>query len=83
MIKHVEDTANRYVEELKELHSGLEVEVVEDESPWIDARLKVKCTSHEQLWEVLDTVAQLTTDFYMDHGVYITTSPTFTGPMPQ
>lgn len=83
MIRHVEDTAKRYIEELKALHSGLDVELVDDVSPWIDAHLRVKCTSHEQVWQVMETAAQLTPKFYMDDGVYITASPTFTGPMPQ
>ena len=83
MIKHVEDTAKKYVGELEELHSGLDVELVEDASPWIDAHLRVKCTSHDQVLQVLETVAHLTSKFYMDDGVYIEASPSFTEPMPQ
>ena len=83
MIRHVEDTVNRYVEELRKHHSGLIVELLDGGSPWIDAHLAVMCTSDEQVLQVLETVAQLTSNFYMDDGVYITASPTFTGPIPQ
>ena len=82
MIRQVEDTVNRYVEELRKQHSGLLVELVDGGSPWIDAHLRVKCTSHDQVWQVMETVAHLTSEFYMDDGVYITAFPLFTGPMP-
>lgn len=82
MIRHVEDKVNRFVEELKKQHSGLVVEMIEGTSPWIDANLRVMCTSHEQVGRVMETVAQLTTKFYIDDGVYISASANFTGPMP-
>jgi len=83
MIRHVEETVSRYVEELRKHHSGLIVELVDGGSPWIDAHLRVKCTSDDQVCQVLETVARLTSDIYMDDGVYITASPSFSGPFPQ
>lgn len=83
MIRHVEDVANRYVEELRKQHAGLVIELFDGESPWIDANLRVMCTSGEQVLQVIETVARLTSNFYMDDGVYIEASASFTGPMPE
>jgi len=80
MTKHVEDTINRYSEELRKQHLGLTVDIIDGQSPWVDARLQVNCLSHEQVGQVLETVAKLTTKFYIDEGVYITACASFTSP---
>ena len=80
MTKHVEDTVHKYVEQLMQQHPGLAVKSIDGQSPWVDAYLKVTCSSHEQVDQVAETTAHLTTNFYIDEGVYITASATFTGP---
>ena len=81
MTKHVEERANRYTEELRKRHPGLTVDMIDGQSLWVDARLQVNCLSHKQVGQVLETVAKLTTKFYIDEGVYITASASFSGPM--
>ncbi len=79
MIKHVEDTVNRYVEELRTRHTGLVVELNDGQSPWVDARLRVRCLSDEEIINVIETVAHLTTRFYIDDGVFIDASVVSSG----
>ncbi len=79
MTRHIEETVNRYVEELRKQHPGLTVELLDGHSKWVDARLRVRCGSHEQIDNVMETVAHLTTKFYLDEGVYITASASLAG----
>ena len=80
MTKHVEDTVHKYVEQLIQQQPGLAVELIDGQSPWIDACLKVTYLSYEQVDQLAETTAHLTTKFYIDEGVYITASASFTGP---
>ena len=81
MTKHVEETVNRYIEEIKNRHPNVSVEVLKGQSRWVDAHLGISCSSHKQADEVMESVAHLTTKFYLDDGVYITASASFSGPM--
>ena len=81
MTKHVEETVNRYMEEIKNHHPDVSLELLNGQSRWVDAHLRISCSSHKQVEEVMASVAHLTTKFYLDDGVYITASASFSGPM--
>ena len=81
MIRHVEDTVNKYIDDLRKVHPGLAVELRDNQSPWVDARLHIRCSSHEQVGDVFETIAHLTTKFYLDEGVYIMATASFSGPV--
>ncbi|MFQ6031201.1 MAG: hypothetical protein ACE5Q6_27365 [Dehalococcoidia bacterium] len=81
MTKHVEETVNRYMEEMKNRHPGVSVELLDGQSRWVDAHLRISCSSHGQVEEVMESTAHLTTKYYLDDGVYITASESFSGPM--
>ncbi len=81
MRKEVREAADRFIAELKALHSDIRVELLDGKTPWVDALVRVKCVSHEQVDEVAETMARLTTDYYLDEGVYITGSEYFSGPL--
>ena len=80
MTKHVEETVSRYMEEIKNRHQDVSVELLNGQSRWVDAHLRISCSSHSQVEIVLESVAHLTTKFYLDDGVYITASASFSGP---
>ena len=72
MRKKVRDTADRYIKGLLARHPDITVELLDEQTPWVDARLRIKCTSLDQIDEVMELVAHLTTDYYLDEGVNIT-----------
>ena len=48
------------------------MELLDEKTPWVDQRIRVKCTSQEETYDFSETVAELTTKYYLDQGVYIT-----------
>ena len=74
MRENVRETAGSYIKELKARHPDVTVELLDEQTPWVDARLRIKCTSPDQIDEVMELVAHLTTGYYLDDGVYITAS---------
>jgi hypothetical protein len=81
MRKEVQGTADRFVQELQVHHPGITVELLDGATPWVDALVRVKCASHDQVDDVAETLARLTTDYYLDEGVYIAGSAYFSGPL--
>lgn len=81
MRKEVQETAGRFIQELQGHHPGIEVELLDGATPWVDALVRVKCASHDQVDYVSETLARLTTDYYFDEDVYITGSAYFSGPL--
>lgn len=83
MTKHVEETANKYMEEIKNRHPDVTLSLVNGQSQWVDAHLRISCSSRKQVEKVMESVAHLTTKFYLDDGVYITAAASFPGSMPK
>jgi len=81
MRKEVQETAGRLIQELERLHPGIAVELLDGATPWVDALVRVKCASHDQADDVMETLARLTTDYYLDEDVYITGSAYHSGPL--
>ena len=81
MRKEVRETADKFIRELETCHPGIVVELLDEQTPWVDARVRIKCVSHEQADDVEETLARLTTDYYLDEGVYITGSAYHSGPL--
>ena len=63
---------SEFIEELRSSHPDVVVELLDEQSPWVDQRVRIKCASYEEVDDVAETVAQLTTKYYLDEGVYIT-----------
>jgi len=74
MRKNVREIAGRYIKELQAYHPDVTVELLDEQTPWVDARLQIKCTSLDQIDVVMEQVAHLTTGYYLDEGVNITAS---------
>ena len=68
----VQEVVSDFIQELVERHPGVLVELLDEKTPWVDQRIRVKCTSQEETYDVSETVAELTTKYYLDQGVYIT-----------
>lgn len=81
MRKKVRETAGSYIKELKARHPDITVDLLDEQTPWVDARLRIKCISLDQIDEVMELVARLTTGYYLDEGVYITASAYHPGSM--
>ena len=81
MRKEVRETAERFIQELERRHPGIAVQLLDEGTPWVDALVRVKCTSHEQADDVAETMASLTTQYYLDESIYITGSAYFSGPL--
>jgi len=81
MRKKVRETAGKYIQELKAGHPDITVELLDEQTPWVDARLRIKCTTYDQIDEVMELVAHLTTDYYLDEGVKITATAYHPGSM--
>jgi len=81
MHKKARDTAGSYIKELKARHPDITVELLDEQTPWVDARLRIKCTSLDQVDEVMELVAHLTTGYYLDEEVYITATADHPGSM--
>ena len=75
----VRTVANYYIAELKELYPDVEVELLDEQTYSADAWVRIKCATHEQVEEIMETVGDLTTKFYVDRGVYIQGSASHTG----
>ena len=58
MRKKVRELPDNYIQELKAGHPDITVELLDEQTPWVDARLRIECTSLDQF----------------DEGVYITAS---------
>jgi aromatic ring hydroxylase len=68
----VQEVVSDFIQELADRHPNVIVELLEDKNPWVDQRVRVKCASQEDTYDVSETVAELTTKYYLDQGVYIT-----------
>jgi hypothetical protein len=77
----IDEVVSNFIQELRAKYPAIVVEILDCKSPHIDAYLRVKCASHDQVDEVMETVARLTTDYYLDEGVYITGSAYHSGPL--
>lgn len=81
MRNKVQETASRFIRELQVHHPGIKVELLDGATAWVDALVRVKCASHDQVDDVAETLARLTTDYYLDEDVYIAGSAYFSGPL--
>ena len=81
MRKEVRETAGRFISELKALHPGIAVELLDGRTPSVDALLRVKCVSLDQVDDVAETMSRLTTKYYLEENIYITGSEYFSGPL--
>ena len=81
MREKVRETAGKFIQEITACHPGVTVELLDEQTPWVDARLRIKCTSLDQIDDVMELVAHLTTGYYLDERVYITASAYHPGSM--
>ena len=81
MREKVRETADKYIKELRARHPDVTVELLDEQTPWVDARLRIKCTSLDQIDEDMELVAHLTTGYYLDEGVNITAMADHPGSM--
>ena len=80
MRSKVQETVSRFIEELRAQHPGVTVQLLDWESPYVDAWLRLRCSSEEELDAVTETEARLTTDYYIDEGVYIQVAESYYEP---
>ena len=73
--------ANDYIAELEVSYPEVKVELFDEQTYDADAWIRVKCASQELVMEIMETVGDLTTLYYMDRGVYIQASASYTGPI--
>jgi hypothetical protein len=78
----VREAVSSFIQDLRASHLKVIVEILDANSPEVDAQLRVKCATYEQMDEVAETIAHLTTKYYLDEGVYIETSTSYSGPIP-
>jgi hypothetical protein len=78
----VQEAVSSFIQDLRARHPKVVVKILNAKSPEVDAWLRVKCTNYEQMDEVAETLAHLTTKYYLDEGVYIETSASYSGPIP-
>lgn len=78
----VQEAVNRFIQDLKVNHPEVIVEILNGDAPEVDAWLRVECVTYEQMDEVAETVAHLTTKYYLDEGIYIEASTSYSGPIP-
>ena len=76
----VYEVVSEFIRELVASHPDITVELLDERTPWVDQRLRIKCASYEEIDDVAETVAQLTTRYYLDEGVYITGTAYHPGP---
>ena len=81
MRKKVREIAGRYIKELQARHPDVTVELLDEQTPWVDARLRIKCTSLDQIDDVMELVAHLTTGYYLDEEVNIIATADHPGSM--
>jgi hypothetical protein len=67
----VDEIVSRFVCELRERHPNVVVELLDWQSPHVDAWVRIKCPSLEEIDDVVETEAHLATKYYLDEGVYI------------
>ena len=82
MRKEVRKVANMYVKEFKAAFPHTPVELIDEQTPWVDAREKTYGSSQDEIDEVSELLAHLTPKHYLDEGVYITGSASHSGPVP-
>jgi hypothetical protein len=78
----VQEAVNSFIQDLTANHPEVIVEILNADGPEVDACLRVECATYEQMDEVAETVAHLTTKYYLDEGVYVEASTSCTGPIP-
>jgi hypothetical protein len=78
----IDEVVSNFIQELRAKYPAIVVKILDCKSPHVDAYLRVKCASHDQVDDVMETVAHLTTKYYLDEGVYIQGSASFAGPLP-
>jgi hypothetical protein len=78
----VQEAVNSFTQDLTANHTEVIVEILNADGPSVDAWLRVECATYKQMDEVAETVAYLTTKYYLDEGVYIEASTLYTGPIP-
>ena len=81
MRKKVREASGRFITELVATHPDVTGELLDERTRWVDARVRIKCTSYEQIDGVMKMVAYLTTKYYLDEGLYITGSAYHPGSM--
>jgi hypothetical protein len=68
----VQEVVSDFIQELVDRHPRVLVELLDEKTPWVDQRVRVRCSSYEDMDDVSETVAELTTKYYLDQGIYIT-----------
>jgi hypothetical protein len=78
----VQEALSSFIQDLRARHPKVIVEILNADGPEVDASVRVKCATYDQIDEVAETIAHLTTKYYLDEGVYIETSTSYSGPIP-
>lgn len=82
MRSKVDEVVSKFIRELRARHPRVTVELLDWRSPWVDASVRIKCPSEDEIDEVMETEAHLTTKYYLDEGVYIQVFDPYTSPPP-
>ena len=81
MRKQVEEAASKFIEELTASYPDVGADLIDDQTFSADVSVRVKCRTHEQIDDVMDFAAHLTTEYYLNTRVYIQASASYTGPI--
>lgn len=81
MRKEVRGAAARFIKEIETAYPDVTADMLDDQTFSADVWVRIKCKSHEQVNEVMEEVAHLTTKYYLNERVYIQASATYTGPV--
>ena len=81
MHKEAPELTKKYIAELQHRHPRVQMDVDPEHLSSEDVHLRVRVLHREDLESVLDSIAELTPDTYLETGVYIQASVTDTGPV--
>ena len=81
MRKQVEEAARSFIAELTNSYPDVGADLVDDQTFSADAWVRVKCRTRDQIDDVMDFVAHLTTKYYLGRRIYIQASACYTGPV--
>lgn len=82
MADKVQETVRRFIRELKQSHPDVKVEVLgKQPDSSADNWVLITCRSRDDVADIMETEARLTTGYYLDEGVYIQAMADYSTPV--
>ncbi len=81
MADKVQETVRRFIRELQQSHPDVKVEVLgKQPDSSADNWVLITCRSQDDVADIMETEARLTTGYYLDEGVYIQAMADYSAP---